>query len=78
MMLKVTTITNQYNCGLLADPADPKDLPAKILTLYNDRTLTQRLGANARQAALTFHRPRQVQAYYDLFRQLTDTSPLHS
>jgi len=75
---EVSTITKQYHCGLLAEPADPKDLAAKILTLYHDRTRAQRLGANARQAALTFNRPRQVRAYYDLFRQLTDASSSHS
>jgi len=29
------------------------------------------MGANARRAALEFDRPRQVEAYYELFRSLT-------
>ena len=28
------------------------------------------MGTNARQAALEFDRPRQVKAYYELFREL--------
>jgi colanic acid biosynthesis glycosyl transferase WcaI len=67
---EVAAITKQYHCGLLAEPADPKDLAEKILTLYHDRALAQRLGANARRAALVFDRPLQVQAYYNLFRTL--------
>ncbi len=79
---EVATITKQYRCGLLAEPADPKDLADKILTLYHDRALAQRLGANARQAALVFDRPLQVRSYYDLFREVVEgpssTPPLHA
>lgn len=67
---EVAAITRQYDCGLLAEPGDPKDLADKILTLYHDRPLAQRFGANARQAALAFDRPQQVRAYYELFRDL--------
>jgi putative colanic acid biosynthesis glycosyltransferase WcaI len=45
---EVAAITRQYQCGLLAEPGDPKDLAEQILTLYHDRALAQRLGANAR------------------------------
>ena len=67
---EITAITKQYNCGLVVEPGDAEDLARKILILYHDRNLTQRLGANARQAALKFDRPVQVRAYYDLFRGL--------
>jgi len=50
----------------------------EISTLYHDHALAQRVGNNARQAALAFDRPRQARPYYDLFKQLTDTSPSHS
>lgn len=75
---EVATITRRYDAGLLAAPGDAKELADKILTLYHDRDLAQRLGANARQAALAFDRPLQVHAYYSLFRQLADASPTHS
>jgi glycosyltransferase involved in cell wall biosynthesis len=71
---EVATITQRYHCGLLAAPADPKDLADKILTLYHDRALAQQLGANARRAAVVFDRPLQVRAYYDLFRGLVEGS----
>jgi glycosyltransferase involved in cell wall biosynthesis len=68
---EVATITRRYGCGLLAEPGKPRDLADKILKLYHDRPLGRGLGARARRAAFAFDRPRQVQAYYDLFRELT-------
>lgn len=68
---EVAAITKKYDCGLLAAPGDSEDLAQKILTLYRDRTLAGQLGTNAREAALEFDRPLQVQAYYSLFRELT-------
>jgi hypothetical protein len=56
----------------------PQGSCREILTLYHDHALAQRVGNNARQAALAFDRPRQVRVYYDLFPQLTGTSPSHS
>ncbi len=73
---EVATITKKYDCGLLADPGDPKDLAEKILTLYHDRVLARRLGVNARRASVEFDRPIKVRAYYDLFRQLVGASML--
>ncbi len=64
---EVTTITRRYECGLLAEPGKPRDLADKILALYHDRSLAQRLGDSARRAALHFDRRRQVRAYHDLF-----------
>jgi len=67
---EVTAITKKYECGLLAKPEDPEDIAQKILTLYQDRALALRLGANARMAAPEFDRSVQVRAYYNLFREL--------
>ncbi|MBI2360169.1 MAG: glycosyltransferase family 4 protein [Deltaproteobacteria bacterium] len=67
---EVATITTQYDCGLLAEPENPDDITGKILTLYRDPALCRRLAVNARKAALHFDRPRQVGAYYSLFREL--------
>jgi len=67
---EVTAITKQYHCGLLAEPGDPKVLADALLTLYHDRALAQRLGANARRAAWEFDRRRQVRAYAELFQTL--------
>lgn len=69
---EVAAITNKYDCGLLAEPEDPDDLAEKVLTLYRDPVLCQRLAVNARKAALHFDRPRQVGAYYSLFRELAE------
>ena len=67
----VTRITRQYRCGLLAKPADAHDLAEKIQTLYRDRALAQRLGENARRAALVFDRREGVRAYFNLCCELT-------
>ncbi|HEX9822727.1 MAG TPA: sugar transferase [Methylomirabilota bacterium] len=63
---EVTAITRRWDCGLLAEPAKPRDLADKILRLYQDRALARRLGGNARRAALEFDRRRQVGAYHRL------------
>lgn len=63
-------IAQQRACGLQAEPGNAADLAEKILSLYKDRALAQRMGQNARQAALRFDRPRAVQAYVDMFRDL--------
>lgn len=67
---EVAAITRKYECGLLAKSGDPDDLTEKILTLYHNRDLLSRLGANARRAALEFDRPLQVRAYDELFHEL--------
>ncbi len=72
---EVASITKKYDCGLLAEPENPDDLAEKVLTLYRDRALAARLGANARRAALDFDRPRQVRAYYELFCELAGRKP---
>jgi colanic acid biosynthesis glycosyl transferase WcaI len=66
-------IAKKYGCGLIAKPGEPGDLAAKILTLYRDRDLAARMGANARQAALQFDRPVRVAEYYKLFSELAPT-----
>jgi glycosyltransferase involved in cell wall biosynthesis len=68
----VVRITHRYQCGLVAQPGDPKDVAEKIRLLYNDRPLGERLGANAREAASHFDRPQGVQAYFQLCHELVD------
>jgi len=68
---EVAAITRAHQSGLVAEPENPDDLVAKLLRLYEDRALADRLGANGRRAALGYDRPVQVRAYFDLFRELT-------
>jgi lipopolysaccharide/colanic/teichoic acid biosynthesis glycosyltransferase len=75
---EVATITRKYACGLLAEPGNPDDLADKILTLYRDRELATRLGANARRAALEFDRRVQVKAYQDLLRAVAGSGSAES
>jgi colanic acid biosynthesis glycosyl transferase WcaI len=68
---EVAAITKAYDCGVVTEPGNARDLANKILLLYQQRELTKRLGNNARHAGLMFDRPRQVRAYYNLFQELT-------
>lgn len=67
---EVIAITRQYHCGLTAQPGDPRDLTDKILQLYGDAKLRESCGTNARAAVSEFNRPRQVEKYIKLFREL--------
>jgi colanic acid biosynthesis glycosyl transferase WcaI len=71
---EVSTITQTYQCGLLAEPGNARDLAAKITTLYHDRPLAERMGRNARAAALHFDRRPHVRAYHDVFRDVVTSS----
>jgi colanic acid biosynthesis glycosyl transferase WcaI len=68
---EVGVVARTDRCGLLAKPQDPQDLAEKILVLYHDPAMRQRLGDNARKAALRFDRPLGVNAYFDLFCKVT-------
>jgi len=67
---EITAITKKYNSGLLSKLGEPEDLAEKILALYRDHKLAQRLGENARRAALEFDRALQVRKYDELFHEL--------
>ena len=69
---EVTTLTRQYDCGLIAEPGSARDLADKVMALYRDRDLAGRLGHNARSAGLSFDRRSQVARYADLFRGVAD------
>jgi colanic acid biosynthesis glycosyl transferase WcaI len=68
---EVAAITRRYDCGFVVPPGKPGELADRILRLYHNRPLAARMGVNARRAALEFDRPRQVQAYYNLFCEVT-------
>lgn len=67
---EVAQITREYDCGLVAEPDNPKDLAEKLLFLYENRDQALRLGENGRKAAFHFDRKVGVRAYYELFCEL--------
>jgi glycosyltransferase involved in cell wall biosynthesis len=67
---EVADIAMKRHCGLVAETGNPSDLAERIRLLYDDRALAQRLGINARQAALEFDRSVAVRAYHELFCEL--------
>lgn len=67
---EVASLTRAHHCGLVTEPGDADALAAQIRTLYHDRSLVARCGANARELGLTFDRRRQVARYMDLFRKV--------
>jgi glycosyltransferase involved in cell wall biosynthesis len=64
---EVAGTASKFECGLVTEPGKPTDLAEKILKLYFDRRLAERMGCNAREIGLMFDRKKQVGAYYDLF-----------
>lgn len=67
---EVASLARRHLCGLVAVPGDAHSLAARVREFYRDRGMTDRFGANARQAGLTFDRARQVARYMDLFREI--------
>jgi colanic acid biosynthesis glycosyl transferase WcaI len=68
---EVTAITQRWECGLVVPPGKAAEMADAVLKLYHDRPLALQMGISARRGALEFDRPRQVRAYYELFRELT-------
>ena len=67
---EVVSITRQYQCGMIVAPGDADALAARILEMYRDSPLTAEYGQRAREAGLSFDRPRQVAAYASLLRRV--------
>ena len=67
---EVAAITKARDSGLVIAPGDARALADAILQLYRDRTLAERLGANARAASASFDRRGQVRKYFDLFQDI--------
>jgi glycosyltransferase involved in cell wall biosynthesis len=63
-------MTRAHQCGLVAEPGDARQLADAVETLYRDRELTRRCGANARRLGLSFDRRAQVARYAEVFRSL--------
>jgi colanic acid biosynthesis glycosyl transferase WcaI len=68
---EVAALTRTRDCGLVAEPGDAASLARCIRTLYEDRPLTRRLGANARATGLLFDRAVQVARYARLLETVT-------
>jgi glycosyltransferase involved in cell wall biosynthesis len=68
---EVAALTRRHACGLVTEPGEAEALAAAIRTLYRDRELMARMGANARQAGVSFDRRTQVAKYRALFEQVT-------
>ncbi len=67
---EVADIARDHDCGFVVAPGDSEALAARVLELYRDRELLERLGTRARQAGMLFDRPRAVAAYAALLREV--------
>ncbi len=67
---EITAVTRKYECGLLAEPGNARQIADGILRFYRDRAMLQRYGENARNAAFEFDRPVQIRAYFNLLSEL--------
>jgi glycosyltransferase involved in cell wall biosynthesis len=64
-------ITREHDCGIAVGPGDGAAMAEAILRIQRDPQYAAGLSRRAREAALTFDRPRQVAAYAALFSRLT-------
>lgn len=67
---EIVAITRRQECGVVARPEDPDDLAQKILWLFRNRELAQRLGVNARRAAFEYDQRLHIRNYYRLLVEL--------
>lgn len=68
----VKTFFDKHDVGLLAD-WDPVDFADKVMQLLDDSELSQRLGKNARQAALQYDYPTLIEKLEDFYLRILDT-----
>jgi glycosyltransferase involved in cell wall biosynthesis len=62
---------NEGNCGLAFEPENPEDLAKKILVLYNDRKLLQKLGENGRNYVMEkFNRDNIAKVFDSILQEI--------
>ena len=66
---EVSQITEEFDSGVVAAPGDSRALADKILFLYTNKETRVKLGENARRAAEFFAREKQVNNYFQLFKE---------
>jgi putative colanic acid biosynthesis glycosyltransferase WcaI len=66
---EVAQIAREHDCGIVVEPGNREQMVAAIRTLHDNASYRARLGANARQAALRYDRPRAVEAYRDVLEE---------
>jgi glycosyltransferase involved in cell wall biosynthesis len=67
---EVATITEQHRCGVVVPPGDAAGMAHRLLELADDADARARMGARAREAAMTFDRARQVAAHAAVIRAI--------
>jgi colanic acid biosynthesis glycosyl transferase WcaI len=65
-------IAREHDCGIVIEPGHRDQMALAIRALRHDPAERRRLAANARQAGLVYDRPRAVEAYRDLFAEVTE------
>ena len=66
---EVAQIAREHDCGIVVEPGNREQIVTAIRALHDNAAYRTRLGANARQAALRFDRPRAVEAYRDVLEE---------
>lgn len=73
---EVASITRRHECGLVAEPGDPRQLADRILEFHRDREMAARFGDNARRVGVSFDRRTQVARYMELFHSVARRAPI--
>jgi glycosyltransferase involved in cell wall biosynthesis len=64
-------IARDHDCGIVVEPGNREAMAFAIRSLYENKGLRDRLAMNARAAGLIYDRPRAVEAYRDVFEEVT-------
>jgi glycosyltransferase involved in cell wall biosynthesis len=72
---EVAVITREWECGIVVPPGDAPALADRVLELFHDRATLERLGTNARAAAMRFDRRVQISNYMRLFESIAQRGP---
>jgi colanic acid biosynthesis glycosyl transferase WcaI len=71
---EVSSLASRYECGLVCEPGNARELADAIVTFYRDPRRIAQFGVNARNASLLFDRSAQIAKYMNLFREIRPVS----
>lgn len=65
-------IAREHECGIVVKSGDRAGIEAAIRRLVADPSLRERFGRNARSAGVIYSRPHAVEAYRNVFEEITE------
>jgi glycosyltransferase involved in cell wall biosynthesis len=69
---EVAEIARSHDCGIVVEPGDRDGMAEAIRRLHADQVSRARLASRARAASVMYNRRRAVDAYHELFEDLSE------